>query len=57
MGSAALRGWQAGDKHYGERYERYGEHYKHYGKHYEHYGERYEHYDGHKRELNLYGMV
>ena len=53
MGSAALRGWQAGDKHYGERYE----HYKHYGKHYEHYGERYEHYDGHKRELNLYGMV
>ena len=54
MGSAALRGWQAGDKHYGERY---GEHYKHYGKHYEHYGERYEHYDGHKRELNLYGMV
>ena len=57
MGSAALRGWQAGDKHYGKHYERYGEHYKHYGKHYEHYGERYEHYDGHKRELNLYGMV
>ena len=57
MGSAALRGWQARDIHYGKRYERYGEHYKHYGKHYEHYGERYEHYDGHKRELNLYGMV
>ena len=46
MGSAALRGWQAGDKHYGERYE-----------HYKHYGERYEQYDGHERELNLYEMV
>ena len=46
MGSAALRGWQAGDKYHGKHYE-----------HYKHYGERYEHYDGHERELNLYGMV